>query len=117
MHFMVMRHCAPVDRLAGRAQRCLHILPDEGELALCLQRQRLSIKLISLPFFRLAGHGDHVVVRFFPVGLGLLPVATQRVDARAQRDGKSGRSDALACVAPFEPAPFLLQLDYLIPPI
>jgi hypothetical protein len=61
-----------------------------GELALSLQRQGVSIELIALPLFRLSGHRDHVIEGLFGIGSGFLRVATQRVDARAQRDEKSG---------------------------
>ncbi len=87
---MVMRHRAALDRLAGFLQCQGEILMEKGELALCLQGQSVSVELVALPIVQQAGHGDHVIVRLFPVGIGSLQVATQRVDTRAERDEKSG---------------------------
>jgi hypothetical protein len=37
-------------------------LIEEGELALRLQGQRVSVELVALPSVRQAGHGYHVIV-------------------------------------------------------
>ena len=58
---MVMRHRSKIDRLAGRAQRMFQILFDKGELALRLERQGLSVKLIPLPDLWRSGHGNHEI--------------------------------------------------------
>lgn len=114
---MVVCHRTRGDRLASRFDCRCHTLFDEDELVLRLQRQGSSIILVTLPPLLLPRHGDHVIVGLFSIGVGLLQVATQRVDARAQRDIKSGPSDTLAGVAPFEIAPSFLCGEYLIPTI
>src|SRR3990170_2604794 len=105
---MLVRHRAALDRLTGSSAGCLYVLGDQGELALCLHGQGVSIKLVPLPLIRLTGHGDHVIERLFAVGVRSFQVTTQRVDTRAQRDEKSGCPDSFARVAPFELAPFNL---------
>jgi hypothetical protein len=85
------------------------ILIEEGELALCLQGQRVSVKLVALPALRQAGHRYHIVIGLDTILIGLFQVSTQRVDARAQRDKKSGFPDSFARITPFEIAPFLLR--------
>ena len=82
-NFVVMRHRAKIDRLAGRPNGIFQILFDEGELALCLQRQGLSVELIPLPDLGRAGHGNHIIDRLFPVGFGCLEIAAQGIDAPA----------------------------------
>lgn len=49
---MIVRHRSKIDGLAGRPDRIFQILFDKGELALSLERQRLSVELIPLPDLR-----------------------------------------------------------------
>lgn len=114
---MLVRHRAALDRLALQIERWCEISVDLGELALCLHRQRVSIELVALPLLRLAGHRDHVVVRFLGVCVRPVFVATQRVDTRAQRDEESGFTDAFARVMILQVAPLRLQLEDVVPPI
>ena len=58
---MVMRHRSKVDGLTRRSQRMFQILFDKGELALRLERQGLSVKLIPLPDLWQSGHGNHEI--------------------------------------------------------
>ena len=96
IHVMIVRHRAALDRLPRQRERALDIFPHEGELALRLERQRPSVKLIALPVLGLTRHADHIIVRFLRVLFGLLCFATQRMDTRAQRDKESGLAHALA---------------------
>jgi hypothetical protein len=64
------------------------MMPDEGELALCHQWQAGSVMLIALPLVGWPGIGNHVISGGPVIGLGLLMVSTQRVDARAKREGQ-----------------------------
>jgi hypothetical protein len=114
---MVVCHRSPKDGLASRFKCRCQALSDESELALSLQGQGPSIKLIALPFFWLARHRDQIIVGLLSIDFGSFQVATQRVDTRAQRDIKSGWAGTLARVAPFEIAPPFLHREYLIPSI
>ena len=114
---VLMSDRAAPHRLTGRPQTGLKLLPQQGELALRPKGQRPSVKLIALPALGLAGHGEHVVVRRLPVGVRLLQVATQRVDARAERDEESGFAYALAWELAFERAPALFRGQHVVPAI
>jgi hypothetical protein len=56
-----MRHRSKIDRLAGSFYRIFQILFDKSELALRLERQRLSVELIPLPDLWRARHGNHKI--------------------------------------------------------
>jgi hypothetical protein len=56
-----MRHRPKIDGLASSPDRMFQILFDKGELALRLQRQRLSVELVPLPDLWRARHGNHIV--------------------------------------------------------
>ena len=56
-----MRHRPKIDGLASSPDRMFQILFDKGELALRLQRQRLSVELVPLPDLWRAGHGYHEI--------------------------------------------------------
>jgi hypothetical protein len=49
---MVVRHRTALNRLAGFIQRGGKVLHEESELALSLQRQRVSVELVALPVVR-----------------------------------------------------------------
>ena len=112
-----MRHCPTLDWLSGESQRWLQPVFYLGELALCLERQGVSIELVALPFFRLAGHGDHIIYRFRAVALGRIRVATQRVDTGAQRREKSGFTDAFTRVLQLQISPLLFNMQDILPTI
>ncbi len=56
--------------------------------------------MIALPLIGRSRNGDHIVDGFIAIGFCLFVIATQRVDARAERDRESGGTDALARIAP-----------------
>lgn len=114
---MLMRHCPTLDWLSGESQRWLQPVFYLGELALCLERQGVSIELVALPFLRLARHRNHVCKGFCAVVFCLFCIATQRVDTGAERHEKSGFPDAFACVAHVEIAPAFFNFQHIIPTI
>src|SRR6185295_16707492 len=90
---------------------------DKSELALRLERQGLSVKLVPLPDLWRTRHGNHEIDRLFPVSLGFIQIASQCMDASTQCGAETGRADALARVTPFKIAPFLFQCDDFIPAV
>ena len=56
-----MRHRPKIDGLAGRPDRMFQIVFDKSELALGLERQRLSVELVPLPDLGRAGHRNHKI--------------------------------------------------------
>lgn len=112
-----MRHRAISDRLSGFIPGVLYAFFDQGELALCQARQRPSVELVALPLLRLPTNQHHEVKRLLLVLLSFFYLATQRVDTRAQRDIKSGASDAFARVAPLQIAPFTFDRQDFIPTV
>lgn len=115
VQIMVMRDRPPLDRLRRSFDGLFQGFFNESELAPCPKRQGSSIALIALPFIRRSRDGDHVVDRFVAIRFGFFDIATQRVDARAQRDRESGRADAFARIAALEIAPALFDLEHLVP--
>jgi hypothetical protein len=51
---MLVGHSPPFNWLSGKLKRWFQFSLDEGELALRLYRQGISIKLVSLPLIWLA---------------------------------------------------------------
>jgi hypothetical protein len=93
----------------------LQMLPREGELALCHQRQARSIMLVALPLLRRRDVGHHKIERCLATRTAFVQFATQRVDARPQGDGESGDPDPLPRVALHELAPGRLEAQHLVP--
>jgi hypothetical protein len=86
---------APFDRQRRRGDGSFDLIFCEGELALGRQRQGASVARIARPILDGSDGGKHITQGFVAIGTGLGSVSTQRVDARAQRDGESGDADPL----------------------
>ena len=94
---------------------------EEGELALCLKRQRRSVVLVARPLLRVLlrvpRYIHHDGVGALAKVFGLLYLATQRVDYRAERGGESGGAYTLPLVAPLKLAPLLLRAQHVVPAV
>ena len=107
---MVVRNAPALDGLPGAFKGGFDPFGNESELALCLERQGASVKLVALPDLGCSGHGKHVFKRLEAILLGELSVAAQGVDGRTQCHKKAGLADAFARVAAFKIAPFVFEL-------
>src|SRR5262245_34281759 len=93
------------------------ILFHKSELALRLERQRLSVELIPLPDLWRTGHGNHKVDRLFAISPGFIEITSQSMDTSGHCCVETSWADALAWVTSFKLTPFIFQRNDLIPAI
>ena len=116
VHIMVVCHRAALPR-AGQQKAILQPFPDEGELALCLERHRASIELIALPLFRLTRHSHHIIVGFSCIVCCTVLVAVEHIDIRGQSNKITCFPNAVARILLFKCTPLRFRLKQFVPPV
>src|ERR1041385_5853527 len=98
-------------------ERYFHVLPDEGELALTRQGLAQSVMTNPRPILQRPPCFGVYVVDFLSMGAGQLHFTTPPIDVAAHPALAAYSANSVAAVTRLQRQTFVLNLQYLLPPI